>query len=53
MKEIYEDIVDIFIKNRKHFEMTTEEAEYNMQFSEARAKAFWGEDEEDIEDEEY
>jgi len=24
-----------------------------MQFSEARAKAFWGEDEEDIEDEEY
>jgi hypothetical protein len=53
MKEIYEDIVDIFIKNRKHFEMTTEEAEYDMQFSEARTKAFWGDYEEEPEDEEY
>ena len=26
MKEIYEDIVNIFIKNRNHFEMTTEDA---------------------------
>ena len=23
MKEIYEDIVDIFVNNREHFEMTT------------------------------
>jgi TATA-box binding protein (TBP) (component of TFIID and TFIIIB) len=27
MKETYDDIVDIFIKNRKHFEMTTEDTE--------------------------
>jgi TATA-box binding protein (TBP) (component of TFIID and TFIIIB) len=52
MKEIYEDIVDIFIKNRKHFEMTTEEIEYDMQFSEARSKAFRGYYDEE-EDEEY
>lgn len=31
MKEIYEDIVDIFIKNREHFEMTTEDT-YEIDF---------------------
>jgi TATA-box binding protein (TBP) (component of TFIID and TFIIIB) len=30
MKEIYDDMVDIFIKNRKHFEMTTEEDTYEL-----------------------
>ena len=43
MKEIYEDIVDIFIKNRKHFEMTTEEVEYDIQFQEERKNALWEE----------
>lgn len=33
MKEIYEDIVDIFIKNKKHFQMTTEEEEEHYQSS--------------------
>ncbi len=39
MKETYEDIVDIFIKNRKHFEMSTEDT-YEIEFLNRKYKTY-------------
>ena len=47
MKEIYEEIVDIFVKNRKHFEMTTEEVEELKERDERWRKEYYEDDEED------
>ena len=61
MKEIYEDIVDIFIKNRKYFEMATEDTD-EIEFLNRKYKTWPGlddgaddgeEEPEDEDDEEY